>query len=440
MFRKSLRLQIIAIFVAIVFISLFIAFTISRLFSMREVAVDQPFLKIAEDAASLWRITAPEYRDRLPDILSHYHVQAKVVEERGNLPFSLSAEEASPLFDKELKKPVFLNTKEGPIRFIGVPDIDGAGHSMILKVDFSRFLESILKVLLIGLISVLLIGILLILLTSRYLVEPVSRLTGAAREMAKGNLSYRLAHRRKDEIGTLMDSFNDMASELQNIDKIREDFVINVSHEIQSPLTSIRGFTRAMRDGVIPAEQQKEHLDIIYEETLRLSRLSENLLRLASLDSEHHPFHPVTYRLDEQLRRVILVSEPLWTEKNLDVELNLHICSVTADRDLLEQVWQNLIANAIRYSDANSLIEVSMEKSDQAVDIHIKNTGKGIPDRDLSSIFERFYRVDKARTRSTGGNGLGLSIVKKIIELHHYKIAVKSEEGKETCFTVSIPL
>ncbi|MFD1775956.1 sensor histidine kinase [Paenibacillus rhizophilus] len=440
MFRKSLRVQIIAIFVVIVFISLFIAFAISRLFSMREVAVEQPFLKIAEDAASLWKITAPEYRDRLPDILSHYHVQANVVEERGNLPFSLSAEEASPLFEEGLTKPVFLNTKEGPVRFIGVPDIDGAGHSMILKVDFSQFLESMLRILLIGLVSVLLIGILLILLTSRYLVGPVSRLTGAAREMAKGNLAFRLAHRRKDEIGTLMDSFNNMASELQNIDKIREDFVINVSHEIQSPLTSIRGFTRAMRDGVIPAEQQKEHLDIIYEETLRLSRLSENLLRLASLDSEHHPFHPVTYRLDEQLRRVILVSEPLWTEKKLDVELDLHICSVTADRDLLEQVWQNLIANAIKYSDVNSRIEVWMDKALGSVNIHIKNTGKGIPERDLPFIFERFYRVDKARTRSKGGNGLGLSIVKKIIGLHGYKIEVKSEEGKETCFTVSIPL
>ena len=146
------------------------------------------------------------------------------------------------------------------------------------------------------------------------------------------------------------------------------------------------------------------------------------------------------YQLDEQLRRTILVSEPLWTEKNLDVELDLKPFKVKVDQDLFEQVWQNLITNAIKYSDKNDKIEVKMEIVDQEVRVHVKDTGKGIPEEDLPYVFDRFYMVDKARSRSRGGNGLGLSIVKKIIELHGCQINVKSEEGKGSCFTISIPL
>jgi signal transduction histidine kinase len=439
-FRKSLRVQIVTIFIIIVFISLFLSFGISRLISEREVTIEQPFLKIAGDVATLLTITEPDRRNQLMDILSDYNVHAEVIEEGSHLPFSLTEKEISPLFEPGLSDPLFLNTEKGPVRFVGVPNIDDAGHSMIIMVDFTGFLKVMQKVSLIVLFSVLFVGSLLILLASHFIVGPVKKLTSAVKEMAKGNLAFRLKHRRKDEFGDLMDSFNHMASELQNIDKIREDFVINVSHEIQSPITSIRGFTRAIRDGIIPMEHQKEHLDIIYEETIRLSRLSEGLLRLASLDSEYHPFHPVTFRLDEQLRRVILVSEPLWMAKNLEVILNLESCSIKADRDLLEQVWQNLISNAIKYSDEKKRIEVNMKNTGQVLNVHVIDTGRGIPKEDLPYVFDRFYMVDKARSRSGAGNGLGLSIVKKIIELHGYKITVESKEGKGTCFTVSIPL
>ncbi|KAA2301974.1 sensor histidine kinase, partial [Clostridioides difficile] len=112
----------------------------------------------------------------------------------------------------------------------------------------------------------------------------------------------------------------------------------------------IRGFTRALQDGVIPLEEQKEHLDIIYEETLRLSRLSDNLLRLASLDSEHHPVHFTTFQVDEQIRRAILLAEPQWAQKDIQIELDLLPCEITVDKDLFDQVWQNLINNAIKYT------------------------------------------------------------------------------------------
>ena len=440
MFKKSLRIQIVATFIMIILISLFLSFGITRLIAEREITFDEPFLTIARDAANLLAVAEPDRRNQVLDILSRYNIHGEILKEGNVLPFSLTEEETSLLFQSDITEPFFLNTKEGPVRFIGVPNIDDSGSSLIVKVDFTHFSEVMQRILLISLILVLVIGSLFILLASNYIVKPVRKLTSAAKEMATGNLSVRLKYKKNDELGELINSFNHMASELQKIDKMRDDFVGNVSHEIQSPITSIRGFTKAIRDGVIPQEHQKEHLDIIYEETLRLSKLSDHLLRLASLDSENHPFHPVEYRLDEQLRRMILVSEPLWTEKNLDVELDLKPCKVKVDQDLFEQVWQNLITNAIKYSDKNDKIEVNMEMVDQEVRVHIKDTGRGIPEKDLPYVFDRFYMVDKARSRSGRGNGLGLSIVKKIIELHGCQINVKSEEGKGSCFTISIPL
>lgn len=442
MLIKSLRVRIVATFIIIVLCSLFFSFGITSLFSERKVTFEKQFLSITGDVATILNLTEPDRRDKVMDILSDYNVHGEIVQEGSQLPFSLTDAKVAPLFQSITSEPLFLDTEEGPgpVRLIGVPNIDNNGSSLILKVDFTGFLKVMQHMLLMGLFTVLLIGSLLILLASHYIVEPVKKLTNAAKEMATGNLTVRLKHKKKDEFGELMNSFNHMASELQKIDKMREDFVSNVSHEIQSPITSIRGFTVAIRDGIIPAERQKEHLEIIYQETLRLSKLSDHLLRLASLDSENHPFHPVEYRLDEQLRRVILVAEPLWTEKKLDFELSLQAGLVKGDRDLFEQVWQNLINNAIKYSDEGAVIEVIMEVNNEAVTVHIKDTGKGIPETDLPHIFDRFYMVDKARSQSDGGNGLGLSIAKKIVELHGCKIEVKSTEGEGTCFTVSIPL
>ncbi|MEH7114309.1 HAMP domain-containing sensor histidine kinase [Neobacillus niacini] len=440
MFKKSLRIQIVATFILIIIISLFLSFGITRLIAEREITFDEPFLTIASDTADLLAVAEPDRRIQVLYILSRYNIHGEILKEGNVLPFSLTEEETSLLFQSDITEPFFLNTREGPVRFIGVPNIDDNGSSLIVKVDFTHFSKVLQRILLISLILVLAIGSLFILLASNYIVKPVRKLTSAAKEMATGNLTVRLKSKKNDELGELIYSFNHMASELQKTDKMRDDFVSNVSHEIQSPITSIRGFTKAIRDGVIPQEHQKEHLDIIYEETLRLSKLSDHLLRLASLDSDNHPFHPVEYQLDEQLRRMILVSEPLWLEKNIDVELHLKPCKVKVDQDLFEQVWQNLITNAIKYSDKNDKIEVKMEIVDQKVQVQIKDTGKGIPEEDLPYVFDRFYMVDKARSRSRGGNGLGLSIVKKIIELHGCQINVKSEEGKGSCFTISIPL
>lgn len=202
------------------------------------------------------------------------------------------------------------------IRIVGLPVlIMDERHALFVYINYENELNSIKKVVFFSLCLVMLIGSILILLASRYLVNPIKQLTKAAKEMAKGNFSVRIKDKRKDEVGELITSFNHMASEMEKIDDMREDFVSSVSHEIQSPITSIRGFTKAIKDEVVPKQHQKEYLDIIYQETGRLSRLSENLLRLASLDSEQHPYHPETYRLGEQIRRIVVATEPYGKKK-----------------------------------------------------------------------------------------------------------------------------
>ncbi len=438
--KVNLRFQIVVTFIGVVLISLFLSFLITRTIFVQEFTF-RGSSKITIDIATLIATTNPDKADTVRDILAKYDVESMIIHGDTNPPFSVSKEKVAKLFQTNSSDALILSKRhhEDTEVIVGVPNIDDTGSALVLKLDFLKLHNFIEHIIFFSLVLVLLIGSLLFLLASLYIVEPLKRLTKAAKEMATGNLLFRLKHKRKDEFGDLMDSFNHMACELQKSEKAREDFVSNVSHEIQSPLTSIRGFTKAIRDDVIPPEHQKEYLNIIYQESLRLSHLSENLLRLASLDSEYHPFQPDVYKLDEQLRQTILLLEPQWKEKDLKISLVLQPCEIKADKDLFEQVWQNLINNAIKYSDIGGLIEVKLESTAQQIKVFIRDTGHGINEEELPFIFDRFYMVDKARRYSREGNGLGLSIARKIVILHGSHIEVTSKEGQGSTFVVSIP-
>lgn len=439
MVRKSLRLRIVVTFIGIVLTSLIISFILFMQFSEKNNTPNHMFINIAEDVAKVINlIDDPEKVNAFRDLLNRFSIDIAIVNEPSDSVFSLDKETMATLFSTNTTDAVFLSGKGG-LAIIGIPKIDDGKGASIIKIDFSSFVRGLRISLLFTLSAVLIIGSLLILFMSRYIVKPIKKLTVAAKEMASGNLSVRLTYRNKDEFGELMESFNRMASELQKMDSVRDDFVSNVSHEMQSPLTSIRGFTRALQDGVIPLEEQKEHLDIIYEETLRLSRLSDNLLRLASLDSEHHPVNPTTFQLDEQLRRTIVLAEPQWARKDIMIELDLLPCEITVDKDLFDQVWQNLINNAIKYTGQDGTIHVEIEMNAQFVKVYIKDSGKGIPEAAIPLIFDRFYMVEKARSSALKGNGLGLSIVMKILKIHDCNIEVESRVGEGTQFIVTIP-
>lgn len=437
MFRKSLRLRIVATFIGIVLVSLILSFMINN--GSQEKTPNRFMVTFAEDLATLINlIDDPQKVKSSFDIFARYGLNIMPVNEQSDVLSSLPEDKVHSLFEAGTTDAMFMSSKDG-IATIGVPGTNEGIGTFLIQSDFSSLFHTLRNTLLTSLLTVLVIGSLLILFMSGYIVKPIKRLTVAAKEMSSGDLSVRLKHNNQDEFGELMESFNHMASELQKIDSVRDDFVSNVSHEMQSPLTSIRGFTRALQDGVIPLEEQKEHLDIIYEETLRLSKLSDNLLRLASLDSEHHPVHFTTFQVDEQLRRAILLAEPQWSQKDIQIELDLLPCEITVDKDLFDQVWQNLINNAIKYTGPNGTIHVEIETSSSFVKVLIRDSGQGIPEEALPYIFDRFYMVDKARSSSLRGNGLGLSIVIKILKLHHCTIDVESEVGKGTQFIVTIP-
>jgi signal transduction histidine kinase len=263
-------------------------------------------------------------------------------------------------------------------------------------------------------------------------------------QIARGDFSVRVeqphTHNANDPITKLFKGVNDMALELKQMEDMRQEFISNVSHEIQSPLTSIRGFARALQNDALGASERLHYLNIIETESMRLSKLSDNLLALAALDAENRAFDPQPYRLDRQIRNLILACEPQWTSKAIEMDVSFEEVTIIADQDLLSQVWNNLLYNSIKFTPQGGRICLDLYAGDGSIVFGITDTGIGISEEDQAHIFERFYKADKSRTRSNGGSGLGLSIAQKIIELHQGTIAVASKPGEGTTFSVSLPV
>jgi two-component system, OmpR family, phosphate regulon sensor histidine kinase PhoR len=264
----------------------------------------------------------------------------------------------------------------------------------------------------------------------------------ALEKIAQGNFNIRLDNELQDHqiVGKLASSVNKMALELDQMENLRQEFISNVSHEIQSPLTSIRGFAQALENDQLSPEERHHYLSIIEDESTRLSRITEDLLRLAALESDRVRFEPAPYRLDHQIRSLILVCEPQWTEKKIELEVSLEDVEITADEDLLSQVWLNLIHNSIKFTPPGGSISVALCRYNDKIEFRISDTGLGIAAEDQAHIFERFYKADKSRTRSKEGSGLGLSIVKKIVDMHQGTIQVESRLSAGTTFIVSLPV
>ncbi len=263
----------------------------------------------------------------------------------------------------------------------------------------------------------------------------------AIQRIAKGDFSVHLKLKQAHDhpFGELTDSINHMAGELSRMERMRQEFISNVSHEIQSPLTSINGFAKALQGDGWDGEERLHYLGIIETESMRLSRLSENLLKLTTLESDHPPFEPKRYRLDKQLRNSILSLEPQWIAKTLEMDVSLEAVSIAADEDLLRQVWMNLLHNSIKFTPDGGTIGVHLQKCDQEAVVCIVDTGVGIAQDDQARIFERFYKADTSRNRSAGGSGLGLAIAQKITEMHKGTIQVESAVGAGTRLTLRLP-
>ena len=283
----------------------------------------------------------------------------------------------------------------------------------------------------------------IILLAFHFLVyRPLHKITEAATQYASGNLEYEIPVTTEDEMGYLSASLNYMSSQLRDMEDYQKKFVANVSHDFRSPLTSIKGYVEAMTDGTIPPELHEKYLKIILFETERLTDLTHDLLTLNEFDTKELLLNKSDFDIQEVLKSTAASFESACTQKHISIELLLmpDAVFVLADKRKIQQVLYNLIDNAIKFSENDSLITVEVSEKNEKVFISVKDHGIGIPRQEQTKIWERFYKSDLSRGKDKKGTGLGLSIVKEIIQAHNENINVISTEGVGTEFIFSLPL
>lgn len=276
-------------------------------------------------------------------------------------------------------------------------------------------------------------GTIIMLIAGWFIVKPIKKLSVATEKIAKGDFDVYIDEKRKDEIGQLIGNFNKMAKELAGMEMLRNNFISDISHEFKTPLTSIEGYTKLLKY-CKNDEECNEYINIITEETKRLSALSGNILLLNRIENENITLVKNSFRLDEQIRQVILLNENKWISKNIDLNINLEEIIYIGNEQLLFQVWLNLFDNAIKFSSPNEAIELSLKKSEDRIIFSIMDYGKGMTEEEKSRMFEKFYTGDKSR--NTEGNGLGLSIVKRIVDMHGGIIEVESRLDEFTVIKV----
>lgn len=282
----------------------------------------------------------------------------------------------------------------------------------------------------------------IILLAFHFLVyRPLHKITEAATQYASGNLEYEIPVTTEDEMGYLSASLNYMSSQLRDMEDYQKKFVANVSHDFRSPLTSIKGYVEAIADGTIPPEMQGKYLNIILFETERLTDLTKDLLTLNEFDTKNLLLDKVPFDIHEMIKNVAASFEGRCTQKKISIELvfaRKHL-KVVADKRKIQQVLYNLLDNAIKFSDQDSIITIETTERGDKIYTSVKDYGIGIPRNALNKIWERFYKSDLSRGKDKKGTGLGLAIVKEAIQAHGENINVVSTEGVGTEFIFSLP-
>jgi signal transduction histidine kinase len=297
--------------------------------------------------------------------------------------------------------------------------------------------ESVTRVVIAASIVAILASVGLALFLARMLAQPLAEIGAAARRIADGDYAARVPRAGPEEVASLADSFNQMAASLERQEEMRRDFIANAAHELRTPLTNLQGYLEALRDGVIQADAAT--YESLHEEADRLVRLSRSLDALADGDAETSPPRLVELDLTTVIRSALDLAAPAAERAGLRLAGDLPASlPARGDPDRLAQVLANLLSNAVRYTPTGGEITVSAERRPGAVLVSISNTGDGIPADDLDRVFERFYRVDKSRDRARGGAGIGLAIVKQLVESLGGRVGVESANGL-TRFWFSLP-
>ncbi len=283
------------------------------------------------------------------------------------------------------------------------------------------------------------IALLVTFMLSRRILAPVKSLSHAAKRLGHGDFSQRVSVKDKGEMGEFAKTFNSMADNLERVEKLKRTMVADIAHELRTPLSNIKGYLEAISDKVIKADANT--LSTIEEEAVLLSRLVDNLQELSMVDADELKLIRRAQDISEIIKQAVTAKQPQITNKGLSLKVDLPdaLPAVSIDSQRISQVLRNLLDNAVAHTIAGS-ITISARQQDKQVQIDVIDTGEGIPEEDLPNIFERFYRVDKSRTRATGGSGIGLTIAKRLVEAHDGSIGVRSEEGKGSCFSFTVPV
>src|SRR5690625_3740244 len=457
---RTLYVKIIAMTIAIMVVSTVIAFVVSNIYYQYYLKPenDQKVTEVAQNIVAVFEENKDDDVRGYLNAMAHLGYTIYLVDPSGNgetygeslRTYELNGDHLEQVFAGD----IYHGIANLPRKFfvtcllnhelrntVGVPImIDGEIHALFVRPNtVQQFGEMRIFLALIVVFS-LIFSFILVLMSTRLIVNPIQKLTEATRKIAAGNYHIKLNVHQHDEIGRLANDFSKMSNRLGLVEEKRQEFVSNVSHEIQSPLTSIQGFSQALREEELPEEDRDRYLGIIEKESRRLSVLSKQLLTLSFLDSELRVNDKVVLDGVAQSTEVVSMTDDHLLEKDITIEMALSSNIILGEPRLLQQVWLILITNAMRYTDPGGMIVIPTVKGREEVTISVKDTGIGIKQEDLSQLFERFYKVDKARVRTENNTGLGLSIVKRIVDLHSGMIMVDSELGKGSEFHVILKL
>ena len=274
--------------------------------------------------------------------------------------------------------------------------------------------------------------------TVKKILKPIKEINDATKQIARGDFDVELESEREDEIGELTQNFNVMAKDLNKIEVLQKDFINNMSHEIKTPISSIKGFAQLLESEDLTEEEKKEYIGIIVEESDRLLNISSNILKLSKLQNKEKLTNKTEVDISNQIKKVINILENKWGPKEITISSNLPKTIINGDEELLYQVWMNLLDNAIKFSNPRGNIDVNIRRVNDKAEISIKDDGIGMSKEEMQKIFQRFYQVDESHYSE--GSGLGLAIVKKIVTLSDGDIKIESKKGNGSTFIVKLPI
>lgn len=457
---NTLHRKFIFATLVILLFSIIIAFILANIIYMSAIKqkIDQENVILAEEIASTLENmhSSPSAFNPYLESLGELGYQFYVLNKDGEVAFyghsfnktDIPAEAMKVLVNKE----IYHGMNNYPQQFlmmghfsndvkntVGVPfTINDQSYGLFLRQNNKLLFSDIHIILVCFVITVAVVAIGGVIWFVKYLIQPITKLTEATKEVSRENFNYPLQIKRNDEIGLLVKGFNKMQNQLQQNDEVRKTFINNVSHDFQSPLMNIQGYAELLRANELTESERNDYLQIIDHESKRLSNLTKQLLLLTSLDQKNYPMKYSKVNIAEQIKQTIRRYQWLLEEKEIDILHKLSSITIMADAELLINVWDNLLTNAIKYNVQRGTITINVSQKESFLYITVEDTGIGMKKEEVSHIFERFYRVDSARKK--GGTGLGLSIVKQIIDLHNGTIKVNSQIGQGTTFMISLPL